>query len=107
MKPRVERPNRVTAPKYHSGMCNAVTDNVSKVSVAPMMDWTDSREIILSFNNLAMAGRACLLYVSSPRFSLSMLQKRAPCSIASLNAMCVCGRSSNHRFGMFRLVLSR
>src|SRR6187399_679754 len=35
------------------------------------------------------------------RLSLSMLQKRARCSIASANATCVCGKSSNHRFGIF------
>lgn len=32
---------------------------------------------------------------------------RTPCSIASLSATCVCGKSSNHRLGMLRLMLSR
>src|SRR5262249_35195848 len=42
------------------------------------------------------------------RFSASMLQNSAPCSMASSRALCVCGNpSSNHAFGMFRLTALR
>src|SRR5690606_4617317 len=41
------------------------------------------------------------------RSSASMLQKRAPCSMASSSATWVCGTSSNQRLGMVRLVLRR
>ena len=37
----------------------------------------------------------------------SMLQNNAPCSIASSNARCVCGKSSNQSRGIRRLVESR
>ena len=45
---------------------------------------------------------ACFL-----RFSANMLQNNAPCSRASSRALCVCGRSSNQCFGMFRFTVSR
>ena len=36
-----------------------------RLSVAPMMDWTDDSWIALDINDLAKPERACLLYVSS------------------------------------------
>lgn len=39
--------------------------------------------------------------------SFNMLQKRAPCSIASSRATWVCGSLSNQRLGMLRLVAAR
>lgn len=36
-----------------------------RVSVAPMMDWTDGEKTIFSINWLGPAQHACLLYVSS------------------------------------------
>ncbi len=36
------------------------------------------------------------------RFSASMLQNNAPCSMASSSALCVCGSGSNQRRGMLR-----
>lgn len=41
------------------------------------------------------------------RLSLSMLQNKAPCAIASSSATWLWGSWSNHRFGMLRLVLLR
>lgn len=47
-----------------------VMELTRKLSVAPMMDWTDARKIINWINDLAERGRACLPYVSSamPQF---------------------------------------
>lgn len=36
-----------------------------RVSVAPMMDWTDDHEIVSCINSLASSEKACLLYVSA------------------------------------------
>ena len=36
-----------------------------RISVAPMMDWTDDRLIVFWISSLASAEMACLLYVSS------------------------------------------
>jgi hypothetical protein len=36
-----------------------------RVSVAPMMDWTDDLQNVLRINDLASPDKACLLYVSS------------------------------------------
>jgi hypothetical protein len=36
-----------------------------RLSVAPMMDWTDDVQIVRCLNELAWSGRACLLYVPS------------------------------------------
>ena len=41
-----------------------------RISVAPMMDWTDSFKIGHYFNGLAISEIACLLYVSSRSHSL-------------------------------------
>jgi hypothetical protein len=36
-----------------------------RISVAPMMDWTDALLIASAFKSLGFLARACLLYVSS------------------------------------------
>lgn len=46
-----------------SGRAAGKTD--LRISVAPMMDWTDDHEIVCCINSLALPERACLLYVSS------------------------------------------
>lgn len=36
-----------------------------RISVAPMMDWTDEEENHLEFNHLAPLEKSCRLYVTS------------------------------------------
>lgn len=62
-----------------------------RISVAPMMDWTDDVETSLPVKRLQMAEEACLLYVSSalrrftssssPNFPLPL----RPCSLSNDN----------------------
>jgi hypothetical protein len=60
-----------------------------KISVAPMMDWTDDVETSLPVKRLQMAEEACLLYVSSAlrRFTSSSSPNLPlplrPCSVSN------------------------
>jgi hypothetical protein len=49
-----------------------------RVSVAPMMDWTDDRQTSLYVRLLRSLGNACLLYVSSSRGSKAQVCGNLP-----------------------------
>jgi hypothetical protein len=53
---------RIAAPDG-PGLASGALDR--RLSVAPMMDWSDDCQIVFCINSLALPRKACLLYVSS------------------------------------------